>query len=727
MTSYKAALLEILKNKYLPFILGIPLFFCLHHYEGIVWDNVLYLLQVVHSFDPNRFLNDPPFMFGNQDSFGFFTPLYKFFLDFFGVAAGSKFFCFINHFLFAVVLVYLIDCLCKKEQVQLCRLPLTILFLFATAAFMPNMNLLFVGYVQEYDCSRMTSTIAGVLGIALLIKEKKWLSIIFILLGTVIHPLTAGWGIPIWLFVYYPKMILPVVLLSAFAPLSVVLHKVPFDFFPDDWMIKPLFHRPHLNDVFRSLSEIVFFGCFGCSVLRRQNTLISKALAIVLGIALYWNVWGGLGGHILFYQLQTWRVEWLAQTLAFPVFSIMFLKMAVNYKMDYGSWSFISFSSSTKNASFLIIGAVVLAQWHSVTFAVIATLMFFGKIFSRQHYKWMCLCLCFSISVLLSLYQNVNDLALQGTFKIPSVMNDFILNSVINNSILQVSFLLCLFLLTECILLRMWIPGALLVVYIIFPQIVFLPPLATIFFYKKEFSDCSKFWKLFAGISLIVLMDALLYSNTRGGLVLSGIPQVSEKLGLVFLFVFFAIIYCLLAKNSWKIAPKICIVVSVGLLVAFGMHSWDKRAENSVVIERNLDEFYSKTIFPEIENRGRIFFHVNGDITHVPRLQFLSGAYLSFNSHIGEIFFKDQFVETTKRENFLYYKEQRGIATEKYEFRAFVLNSLSNRDTLIDRMNFLCSIDEIDYVISDEEHLMKKRIDSHLMKNNQMLYLYKCE
>lgn len=92
MNSYKTALVEILKNKYLPFILGIPLFFCLHHYEGIVWDNVLYLLQVVHSFDPNRFLNDPPFMFGNQDSFGFFTPLCKFFLDFLGLLRDLNFF-----------------------------------------------------------------------------------------------------------------------------------------------------------------------------------------------------------------------------------------------------------------------------------------------------------------------------------------------------------------------------------------------------------------------------------------------------------------------------------------------------------------------------------------------------------------------------------------------------------------------------------------------------------
>ena len=100
--------IDLLKNKWLPFVLGVPLFFCLHHYEGIVVDAVLYLLQVIHSISPERFINDPPFMFGNQDSLGFFTPLYRLFLDYFTIATGTKFACFIFQLVWIVSLISLV-------------------------------------------------------------------------------------------------------------------------------------------------------------------------------------------------------------------------------------------------------------------------------------------------------------------------------------------------------------------------------------------------------------------------------------------------------------------------------------------------------------------------------------------------------------------------------------------------------------------------------------------
>lgn len=167
------------------------------------------------------------------------------------------------------------------------------------------------------------------------------------------------------------------------------------------------------------------------------------------------------------------------------------------------------------------------------------------------------------------------------------------------------------------------------------------------------------------------------------------------------------------------------ILLATGISV-HATYIWDERSLETKLFEKNLDNYYKQTIFSSIQNRGRVFFHVSGMYSYAPRLQFLTGAYLSYNSHIGEIFFKGQFTEAVRRENYFYYKDQLNIVTEKNDYRDFIIQKLSNRDTLIDRMKFLCSIKEIDHVVSDENLPMQK-MDSTLENQSQLIYLYKCE
>ena len=91
--------IALLKNKWLPFVLGLPLFFCLHHYEGIICDARLYLLQVINRWYPERFINDPPFMFGNQDSYGIFSVIYGFIVQHFHIDTGTFYFTFLGYLL----------------------------------------------------------------------------------------------------------------------------------------------------------------------------------------------------------------------------------------------------------------------------------------------------------------------------------------------------------------------------------------------------------------------------------------------------------------------------------------------------------------------------------------------------------------------------------------------------------------------------------------------------
>ena len=727
MNSYKTELIELFKNKYLPFVLGVPLFFCLQQYSGIVFDAVLYLLQVVNSFDPGRFENDLPFMFGNQDSLGFFSPLYRVFIEVFGIANGSMFLCFVCQFIFALSLVLLIRNLFKSEKLQIYILPLLIIFLFVISYKMPNTRIIFVEYVQPYNCSRLLSCALGILGLVFLFDEKKWLSILLFFLGTVVHPLTAGWGLPIWLFVYFPKFRLPIVVFSLIAPFSFLLHWKSLDFYFDDWMLKPLMYRPRYGDVFRQVIYVVFFGHFIKSDLSNNNAKLSQNLAIVLGIAFYWNIWGGLGEHILFYQLQTWRAEWLAQTLTFPFFAVALLKSFSGEQINSLRLRIIKWFLEKKNIALLLMGLSLFLPWHSITFALGAVLLWHDlkKKLELNRYFFVGCCVLFYLA--LAVYQSVNNLALMGAFQPPKVLEYFVMNKDITDSLLLLSFLTTVFWCVYAILQKKWFALAILLVFMKFPQFTLIPLLSLLLLFKSEFNNKRKFIAVVLCFLLIVICDALFYSDIRESDILKAIYGSCTKI------TFFIAVICLFAccaylnRQRFKKESKLSLLFFVVFLCIYAGFNWDVRSEKLTLFECGLDEFYAKSIFPDKKNRGRMFFHVNGENSYIPRLQFLTGSYLSYNSHIGEIFFKEQFEGAVKRDNNLYYKEQKNIVSEKAEYQDFVLRVLSNRDSLIDRMNFLCGIDEIDYVVSDDDHLMKKKIDSYMMKNNQKVYLYECE
>jgi len=97
-----SAVLKAFRSPLWLFFLGIAFFFAVNHYIGIISDGRLYLLQAVHWLHPERFSDDAAFMFGNQDSFCLFSPVYATFVKCFGVDFGSKSACFLSQSLWII-------------------------------------------------------------------------------------------------------------------------------------------------------------------------------------------------------------------------------------------------------------------------------------------------------------------------------------------------------------------------------------------------------------------------------------------------------------------------------------------------------------------------------------------------------------------------------------------------------------------------------------------------
>ena len=212
-------MVKILKNKYLPFLFAVPLFFSVYHYSGIVVDAILYVTQYVHSLNPARFLGDPAFDFGNQGSLGFFSPILGLFVEPLGVTLGAFVYTLVVQFSWIVAAVFMVKSLLRLTWQRLWVLPVTILFVMVFSNGIGFAHIRWFQYVSVYACSRSLSVVIGVVALALLFSKKNLLSLLFIIAGTAVHPITAGWCLPFWMFFLFPKTRVPVVALSLLFPL----------------------------------------------------------------------------------------------------------------------------------------------------------------------------------------------------------------------------------------------------------------------------------------------------------------------------------------------------------------------------------------------------------------------------------------------------------------------------------------------------------------------------
>lgn len=731
--SFFESSIGMLKNKWLPFVLGIPLFFCMHHYQGIVVDAVLYLLQVIHSVSPDRFVNDPPFMFGNQDSFGFFTPLYKLFLDYFTIASGTKLACFLFQLLWIVSLISLVKGIGKSLKNRLWVLPITILFIGISADKMPHFEMLFVSFVQNYNCSRLLSIALGLGGLASLFSQKKWWSLILFAIGSVVHPLSAGWGLPIWFLVFFPKTKYLIMFFSAILPFTFLAHTGSLDILPDDWLKRPLLYRPDIWDMFRILIYVFFLWYFVPRKTSAAAAKTSKAIALILLIAFYWNMWGCLGKHILLYQLQTWRAEWLAWAVVTPFY---FNILVMEIRKERNFFSFL------KSRSCFVLCALALTLFPPINnpfFFVLAFVAesetskrYFVNVIHKLGVTWVEKenIYVFILGVVLALWSVVSivyadavSLVLENTLPPFLLGGDFQVAESLVRSNMMACMLMAIFFAVYSACLKRYLPIFCFCSYLIFPFLSLAPLLGLLLLFFDLKLGKIKFVAFC--FLLLCVVDGSLASQFRCQSFFDVFSNSFKPVMALWLYVLFVLFLFNITEK--RMLQKLLGVVLVVSISSYAFCFWDGRSIEKRQTEETIELFKNKTIFESVQNRGKIFFYVTGSLVDMPRLQFLTGAYLSYNTHIGEIFYREQFFEARRRDNNLFYKQQRNKAHEKSEYRSFVMGSLSIRDTLIDRMTFLCSSEEITHLVSDFDDLPYAKQDSmRISVLDKEIYLYEC-
>lgn len=713
--------IALLKNKWLPFVLGMPLFFCLHHYEGIVNDARLYLLQVIHGWFPERFVNDPPFMFGNQDSYGLFTPFYRFVLSFLPVDQSAFFMTFLAQVLWAGGLFFFIYCFCKRVGLRLWFTPLVFAFILYSGDKMPNDHIFFFQFIENFNCSRLFSLAIGLWGLGALLIERKYISSFLFLLGTLVHPLTAGWCLPLWLFFFYPKTRVPIAVVSLLLPLTFMLRKGVFDIYPEDWGICTHDHPITFLMLWRQMLGVLFFGIVMPRFVSNNNILtISRSVFWILLIGLYWSLLGGLPKHILIYQVQVWRIEWLIFILALPFFAYIIYEQIQLFRHKCID------GINTHIVSLVLFGYALFMPAPCTGAVIVATTLLF---FPRKQLNMLSAMLILSAFCIFSAgVQEFTQAMLVGAFNVSFIGVSDLFKEVDNLVFLEFLLAFAIFIVTLYKIIKertevLLLSGVLiaLLVFITFPQFQLLPVALTIviLFFKKKIG-----LPLLVVTLLLCIGDSFFATGMRNVNVFAGLPWQTLD-ALVFVTPFFVVLALLLfiVSNTLK---KMSLFVAFTVLSVLAYGNYDQREESLKISESNLELFRNHSIFPQIKNRGKMFYYVKGDYVDEPRTQFLTGSYFSETTPIGEALFQGQFNEERKRLNYIFFKEQRGYIAERGDWQNFVKDSLSNKNVLLDRVTFLCSIDEITHFVSNLRVKELEKQDSYKIRENETIYLYGC-
>jgi hypothetical protein len=699
-------MIKILKNRYFPYLFAIPLFICVYHYNGIVMDGILYVSQYIHSVDPTRFLRDPIFEFGNQGSLGLFAPFFGVFVRMFGVDKGAFLYTLSMQLAWILLAICMIKTLLQMTRNKLWILPVVICFVGVFSNGMPFSYARFFSFVQSYVCSRSLSIAAGMCALIFLLKKKKLISLLLVLLGTMIHPITTGWCLPVWFFVFFPRTRLPILVLSFAFPLTFLMHKGWLDVYPEDWLSRPLIGAPNYQTFGKYFALLCFYFVF---VRRLSNNLyikeISNSFCILLIIALYWDICGGYGGHIFLYVVQPWRAMWMPSLFAVPL-GLCFFKDSLRRMLKRKEFT------THDLALFMMLLSFLTVQNLYVIF-LIAAYLFICPL-RKVTVKITSLIFAFLLVAEL-LVQEYHALCMQGLdfwlgydFKVVYRIRCSLQLYLVAGSVALILY----FFFKKKYLLA--IP---LLLYLFFPYFQLLPFLSLYLWGVKK-----RGYVYFGGatiVLLVVLLDGCIGEEDRFRSVLNGFPP---NFGWVFLLVFVSFLTIWMSKK-FRYVP---MFMWLAACMAVGCVRYDARTEMQRNVESELDAYLESSIFPQIPERGKAFFFVSGNYEQEPRLRFLTGSYFTGTNQVGNVFNINHYKTVLKREQLLYWRREDTAKKHNSIIYDEILNKLADTDTLIDRFAFLCSEKELTHLVTDKENLPFAVSDSAIISRQQKVFLYEC-
>lgn len=664
---------DLLKKKWFVYTAGLAFFFVLFRYYGYYEDAGRYLLQAVHFLHPERFVNDVPFMFGNQDSFTVFSPLLVIFFKIFGVNHGGIVAVLLLEFLWGLAAITLFVRWTKLWGCPAWALPAFVACIaaitnktYGSGAYFPIVDHILV--------ARFAAEGFVLWGLAFLWSKNRYVSLELFLLAAILHPLMGGWGIPLWLLYHYPRLRLPLSIAVILAPLTGFLRVGRFDIYPRDWFGDRLPFTPTGEDALFFAGILVFWWLVWKL---SKNCAVSRLASVVFWLCLvgiFWQYSGILMRHQLLVQSQPYRVLWLGFVPMVPV-AILCLWQIFREESRFSLWL------ATRPRLVRTVFGI------SLFFFVVSA--FLGNI------------------VQLALEQNIGDTGIAL-----SLMNVPTYLLPVHKVLLGILAIICL---AER---RFWLA-------ISFGLSLFngcftiLPMIAIVFYLIRSIKGLFK--DLLVSSAIVVSFVEYLSALQASPLVDSGLLE-PIFLGVLFALVVWIIYWNNSSKQKYLWLPFLLVFVAFAV---WDGAKWDVRSESRILDERQMNAFFDETVFPQIQDRGRILFVENGESPLQSRFKFLTGTYADETINIGELFYKGQFQEASKRKNALLLGDS--ILGNWGNYTREIAKVYATPDTLLARVQYLCNTREITFFVTDYKKMPLLNVDSlYLAIKDKYIYLHRC-
>lgn len=705
----------LLEKKRFIVFLGILFFFSLVRYKGFDRDAALYLLQVMNFLQPDRFVNDVPFMFGNQDAFSLFSPAIALFLRLFGVNVGGMMATFILQFALGGAVIVLVYKWMKFFGPKTWTLPVAIIMFVLLADKEYGPAGFYLPFFEPFLVARLPSEIFVIVGLTFLFNQNKFISLVFFLLASAMHPLMGCWTLPLWLIFHFPKFRLPILLIALILPLSGYIHVGCLDFYSGDW--NPIFFKPGWDDFLLYVGLLAFWLAMYQYF---KGSLLSKfviSLIFVAAIGFYLQFAGSYLGHILLFQAQPFRVQWLCMIPVVPVFAIYVrnrLERNQEFKLQDAA-TFVLAICAIAGCQWFFVLVVCLFLLYSpigVSYAIDVP-KFWGRILFVCGFLFL-----FSKSVL----SNYVQLAIeQGLGSV-----DFALTWMfVPGNFESVEKILLAMMSLFCVLKKKY--GYALAFAFCFcnGSLRVLPLIGIILCLIPKLNEDLKLGLLsFALVcSFFELLDSLVRFNSSEISPLEGTP-----LACVMMFVLLFVCCFWIMKLRGVFNTRRMLVPLLTLVLSFGVwdaYKWDARNEMFSVNENQMDSFLERPIFSQVRDRGKMLFVVDFELPTQSRINFLTGAYADESINIGEIFYKEQFKESNRRRSALLTGAPQEVNLSKFSEK--IMKVYQNPDTLLSRVRYLCSTNEITHLATDYAEMPLPRQDSlYLNEKQKFVWLYGC-
>ena len=293
-------------------------------YQGIYHDARLYTAQALSHLYPERFANDLFFLFGSQDAYSIFSPVYAVLIDWFGIDTGAQLTAVFGQ------LVWLTGAALLARRL----LPHPWHWLGLALVIVGNDyygGLHIFAYGEPFVTPRPFAEGCVLLAVERLLARRWGWAFMASALAVLLHPLIAMAGVivaALWLARDHPRLIGALAMTGSLLAVCLALMQVaPFHqllvTMPDAWYdivlarSEHLFpHRWQLDDWNRiAVATVVLILAQRTASEPLRGLMWPTVYAILIGLLLT-ALGTELGHNALITQLQFWRVLWLGTWLA---------------------------------------------------------------------------------------------------------------------------------------------------------------------------------------------------------------------------------------------------------------------------------------------------------------------------------------------------------------------------------------------------------------------------